>query len=1425
MIRPMWLSRPRVWQAILVGSVMVMAGGVAFAQIPQGAPDGPQVYLDDSFAVAETIAKAQGLVDRARWAEAAELLQRTSIESGDKLVQVGDGRFTSVRNHINGMLCSWPPEGRKAYRTIFDSEAKAALASASDRRDVAALYETLDRYFCLPEAAEAADVLGQLALEAGYFAMAERVYLRVLDDHPSGDSVRTRYEQRLVLLRAMLGQEANGVEVKGSVRWKGTDRDLASALEDIRGTFQVTSVPDEDAWPMLGGNIHRNRIDSIALDELGLLWRFELAGEEGDPHGLAEFAETRGARRLGRRLGAQPIVAADRLFVQFHREIYALHRTSGMVLWRYGFGENRWLASEYDDLAAGVDAPAFDGERIFAVLPGSTSAIYGAGARRTAPALVCLNARDGRVNWIVERSPAVTELADIEMDGTPLVHQGSVSVIGRRRRSFGFEDCYLFRFDANSGRLLSRTHLGSASTGSFGTRQATLSMLAAEGDTIFAQSNLGTIAAVDAHSGRIRWLRVYERSGAFANREASWGAPEVEPWALNPVIVENGRLVVLPLDSPALLWISAEDGSLLRSVPTAALGSPQTLLGVRAGVVCTAGEQVGCFDLSGDRPLWQASLPKNAEVFGRGQWCGEELLVPAQSGLSRFDVSTGSRLDVAWTGGELGGNLVSLPDQLLVSGVSGLTSYVRKEELWRSLRAAMAARPDDPQPALDAAEVALRSGDFDEAVAYLLDSVRRADSADAELDKDLQERLFNDILSFSETLKRRGALSAETLDRLFGIAPTFAPDIAGHLRYRLLFAMLFESTGRAEKAIDLYQQILRDRSLRGLAVSFDTQGLPDGVKAPDNSGPVALHEEAGVVAPAAGEVRAAVVAENRIAALLREHGRAIYADHEAEARRKLEAGKSSGDVEMLADVAAIFPNAEAAFDARLAQAERLRARGQFREAAAVLETAWRQDNGESNAVVLLRAIADAYEQAGEPSRAFRWLTMAMRQHMDTRFPVDGRPTSFREYRERLADVRMDILPARPQLDLPLDEKFTHAFPDDIRLLTPRFSDAPRGDWSRYFVYSDGALSAFDSRTHREVWPEPQSVRPDVELLVARPEAIVLSTRFQVLGLDPVTGKKLWSHGPEQLGAEDPDADWENFATIRLHALHGDRLVFADDRGLVRCVDIRDGRLVWSASHRPTPERTLVLGDAWVLYTIAQDERVLVGRLDANTGEWLGSFSTLDARPVEELLATLDGDVVVVTSQSIAAFDGTLGTKQWEVPVRGHVRQSSLLLDVDTLYFCDDGRAIRKLRLSDGVVLWESEPLSRRTRSEVQIERRDSAIIAAAEQEILTLDETSGVLLWQGTTPDGIHFVLRAVTEDYVAAVHFPEDEEDSIIPEATAFFYDLRNNSGVLATTGGMLPLGPLDDVSSCLVVDGGLIIQVGRTIRAWSHVETQPSR
>ncbi len=1354
------------------------------------------VYLNDSFEAVDALSRVGKLAGLGRWQDAAALLESTAQTEGEKLIRTPAGRYGSVRDHINDLIVSWPPAGLRAYRNLVTDSADRAFERAQARRDLTELVRLFDRYFCTSVAAESAAGMGQLAIEAGDYDLAAFVYSRVLQSHPDKDRYQVQYSAMLKIVRALRGdpvivgeeEDGGGKGAALTIRWLGHDRSVTDVVKEINEHFarpQPMNSPGE--WPVFGGTYQRSAQKSCNVEEPGLLWRYRFRQRETDESkGIRIEFGGRSTREASRDLTIFPVVSDGIVVVQRFRDVVALHRNTGALAWRFSPDALPTEPDNYlDDRPPGWDSVTIHRGKVYAALPREDVSYYDYNPSRGSVELVCLDLHSGKLLWRTGKSAANEFASELKFDSTPIVENGRLFIVGRRRRSFGFEDCYLYRFRASDGRLLGRVHLGSASTATFGSRTATSAIAAMNRGTVFVNSGLGTIAAVSAFTGNVKWLTLYNRLRDEDGGAAGRASRDVRPWQFNPIIYSGDKLYALPTDSAALLVLDPTDGRTIDEILVGEIGGIDTLLGVDQGVLCGVGRKVSCFNADTRSTVWSTSLPDNSRPFGRASWAKDRLLIPFRNHMASYATTDGTTQQHAWEVESQGGNLLPLSDMLIVAGVTEVAAYVRKADIWRSLRQAMADAPDDPLPAIELAEVAIGAGEHKQAMEVLDEAVKRfARETDAN-DLAIHTRLFNDVCKFALVLAEKDELDNSTLDRLHTYASRHAPDPQAGLRYRFEFAQIYERIGSPRNAIQLYNQILRDRSLREL--------LADPSRGVERS--------------------AAAVATSEIAALIAKHGRDVYALLEDEAQRWLDGAYKTDHEGIFIRLIETFPNSLAAPKAMVAYGRWLGGEGRFDDAVKQLTLAFHRNTDRTIAATLMREIADAHEKAGSPEHAYRWLTKAMRDFPSLEFLFEGRSVTFKQYRTRLADVRDRVVRVRPNVRLPLSRSATLTLPDSAALLSPTLGPQPGSTWKTIFVISSDGLRSIDAATAKDHWPAPAKVPGDVQLLLAREDVVLLRNLYQVFALNPSTGQRLWTVGESPPHVADPGADWEGGGTLRAVALDGDNLIVAFDNGDMRRISIPNGAIGFKRVVEDIPIGEVRITNPFIVYHLRSADRVKLCVLDAKTGNLIGSTVTQETRPVERIFVTIDGRVVVVTSQSISLFDASTQKRRWRFASTGLIRSSSLFLDLDAIYFSDNGKTLCKLRLGDGKQDWCSDRITDHD-GDIVVHQADTNLIATTSTDVVSIDSASGMTLWRGTTPDQPNLTARLMTTSYALVVDLARHDKGEV---NRAYFYDHRNASGLIPKRGGALDLGHLEEVQNVQATDAGLAIQADGKLRLFT--------
>lgn len=1372
-------------------------------EAPRAALDDPDVYVNDSFEASDALTKAQAMIARQRWADAAQILQKAMDREDRRLVRVDRGIYTGIRPHISGWIAKWPREGLAEYRRLYEGEFAEALKELSDPRSLVEMSSLFERYFCTAGAAELADTIGQLAIESGNFTLAEPIYRRVLEQHPDGASYRSRYRAILDILAVMRGDKLDGdADVRAGVRlkWKGAESSVHDIIEEIRAGGWSVGVGGGVEWSLLGGDATRNRTQPCSVDDPGLMWRFSFVSPKQLLDGPASNDQETSVADLSREFTIFPVIGGGLAYLQWGREIAAVQRTTGAIAWRFGANSARTGVLDYlDDAMPKWNSPTFADGRLFVVLPGDDSAYGGFDEPSANSELLALDATSGKELWRIHQRLGDDPSAEISFDSSPLVRDGAVHLVGRRRRAFGFEDCYLYRVRASDGVIEYRTHLGSASTGSFGNRPATRSAVAMFRDLIVVSTNLGTVTAVSARTGEVEWLRLYDRIRPDSSQAIARASQESLPWSFNPVLIDDGKVYCLPGDSTHLLILSADRGEVLSAMERENLAGVENLLGVHNQLLCGVGGEVFCYDMSTSAMRWKTSPPAGSPLLGRSVWAADQILVPRRAGLSRFRVSDGTRSDSPWDAEGEGGNLLADGDMLLASGAGRVAAYARQSEIRDKLQAQFAKFPSDPAPAVELAEVELNAGRHDDSLRWLGEAVTRADRSGEPLEPALANRVYGTAVRLAQSAASRSALEVDSLERVYSFASQFARTPESSLRYRLVFGDLFAKYRQPDRSMRLYQQILRDRTLRELPVD------------PTRSDSAKLSVKL-----------AGVEAQNRIADLIKEHGRDVYSPYETEAKQWLASARSGGDAEMLQRTVDTFPNSDTAPMALVAHGELLAKSGRPDAAARQFSRAYHRYPRLSDRAGLLRMIADTYEQAGLADRAYLWLTKAAREYPTATVSHEGRTLSLLQYRDRLASARAKVEPSRPSVRLPLTPAFERTFDGGVAPLFPWFSTDSSADWSRFFVQSGGAVQAIDPTTGVDLWKDSLSTGKAVELLIARDDVAVLALPHQLIGVDSRTGRRVWSFGDAKEKIDDPGADWEAAAPFRTHLLNENRLISIREDGRMSSISVVSGAVLWTQTRKPAPVGRVRVTGPWMVYYVMEAGRAVLCLMDAETGSWIDAIPTDETRPIEDFFVTLDGRIILATTQSLSAYDAEIKARLWQTAGGPGIRPASLLLDIDAIYYVGDDGEARKIDLDDGGSVWSSERLVHRGEDDLRVDLADGSFIVGTTGSVSAVDVVTGLTLWRGTTPEKCRLVARTVTRDHVAVV----DLMPGLRPgRQAAYFYEHTNLSGVIPKDGGAPDLGPVADIQNAMFLHDALILQSGSTLRAFAAPSAESPR
>lgn len=639
--------------------------------------------LDVDSAVTKRLASIEDFVAEKQWDTVATLLRQTQAEKPDKLVAIAPGWYVSVARFCQCQAALLPTPGLVAYRRQMDATAKkwfddAERSSAADpSRQRVAWLRIVRQGFATSSADEAIARLAEQSFEQADYATA-RTYWELLlpatgslrsvagmgllrHPDPSSDAAQIRAQliscslfehnvararQELTAFRKLHGNATGRVA--------GRDGLLADLLSSL-----LDGLPADDPLATSASPLDRR------------LWSVELpsnsASEIGD---------------------LVPVVVGGTLFATNGESVFAFDAMTGRPKWSEptdaaADGRVAIIHSLADPIAPKLPVEgrprhslSVHGDRLFARL-GTSITARAKQETNSYNELVGLDigVGEGKLVWRVsaEEVDSQDPLSATSLwcfEGSPAADSQRVFAV--LRRSLPQEQINVAGFDADTARLLWNRKIGItvASTAETVNSTSHLQLTVAE-DSLFLSTDAGTIAALDAHDGAIRWMRTYGSDQLRPSRGSRRDGH-------TPPIYHDGVLYVAPLDTDLLLAIHAESGLLLwqHEWPDPI----RHVLGVARGTLIVQGRSLWGVGLASGEPAWPNRRVGHDDpeggAFGCGTLIGGFVCWPNRDELIVVDASSGQitrRITLRESWGLTGGNLTAFGRSLVISRGAQLT--------------------------------------------------------------------------------------------------------------------------------------------------------------------------------------------------------------------------------------------------------------------------------------------------------------------------------------------------------------------------------------------------------------------------------------------------------------------------------------------------------------------------------------------------------------------------------------------------------------------------------------------------------------------------------------------------------------------------------------------------------------------------------
>lgn len=596
-----------------------------------------------------------------------------------------DGRlYRPVRRLCHELLSRLPAVGIEIYRAMHEVAAEELLQAALRDGSLSALEQVANQYFITLPAGRAMALLADRLMHDGRYRAAVLVLSDLTDTYPADNRRRLGIDEawcrfKIALCLQLAGEQAaahdavqnlatafpgESLRVLGelhAVKDLPTDalfaRDVAATRSSSSTAASTAWLGDESSelvplWQMRFRNPEPYRDPKPSNNDRNTFFSFDGVTTATMPHPGRYGPATWVA--FGPR-GSQPNGLPQALFFEHYR-LRTADATTG-ILTAQGDGNDepplprenhprvRVAASDFALLR-----PVTDGQRTYAVLGHARATTTSVEPYRTSTLVAYehkANERGANARlWSSEQwFDGDGGLRDVTFLAAPTVFGERLLLPALRHGKYSLE-C----LERKTGRPVWRAQLHGGGTPFF---KAPGCPVVVQGGIAYVATNAGCIAAVDAFTGDLRWIRRYERSDPRrksqrprrGNRNddfgmrAQFGFDELPTFLPNDLIAADGLVVVAPCDGGVLLCVDGATGHVQWMVDGATRYAPYGTLRSLLGrsdedLFALSDTHLVAIGFTGGLVKWAKELPawNGAKNSGRGRgavW-GNLIVIPGE---------------------------------------------------------------------------------------------------------------------------------------------------------------------------------------------------------------------------------------------------------------------------------------------------------------------------------------------------------------------------------------------------------------------------------------------------------------------------------------------------------------------------------------------------------------------------------------------------------------------------------------------------------------------------------------------------------------------------------------------------------------------------------------------------------------------------
>ncbi|MEX1097479.1 MAG: PQQ-binding-like beta-propeller repeat protein, partial [Planctomycetales bacterium] len=513
--------------------------------------------------------------------EALKIYQQVIEKFPEAMYRVSEhGVFVPVSQYCQRRILGFPKSDLDFYRQLYDSRAREAFEQARRQYSLLGLSDIVTTMLATSYGGPALLELGNAALDSGHYLAALEYFGAVQEFFPDKELRTPELALKIEFCRKMLGRNEQAAKING-------DADGRLSAEQRGQLQQVIATARYEAPPFhsqLASEPH------VAADD------YTLHAPTADPLGLVDpvwDVELPGSRR-DLYVYSQPVVTNDSLVYRHKNIIYCRSLLNGNLRWKNDLGGRAVWQSINERQYPMEDVLVQDGLVFTAV-------------SKAGPSLVAIDEVTGQLRWAY--GPMVA--ADVEQSrmrfetapagGPRTVYAGYIldNIEGETHTDSEYG---VIAFDSTTGRVHWRAPLCRLAPGKFAggfaeqrrnrIRSFSSPPLYHQG-TVYYCTNAGAIAALDAMSGRIKWLMRYPYYPELHDATRQFGGEDqyypVKPhspmfWYNQKPLLIGEKIYFLPVDSRMMFCIDRRSGKVEWSKIKGTVSRDYT--GIREGGEC-----------------------------------------------------------------------------------------------------------------------------------------------------------------------------------------------------------------------------------------------------------------------------------------------------------------------------------------------------------------------------------------------------------------------------------------------------------------------------------------------------------------------------------------------------------------------------------------------------------------------------------------------------------------------------------------------------------------------------------------------------------------------------------------------------------------------------------------------------------------------